>query len=157
MRSLLLPGSFFSNRCPRQPFASRQLRESCIALSSVLRCCSSRHPSINCYHRDHISSLNCHHRRLHRYRRYRVLSWELRALERGYWDATCYCIDCYKRYYICSYRAVCHRLGSIARAAKKALYDLGGKQNAIPDTESTICAAACPDLARYALYFRVLS
>ena len=51
MRSLPLPGSFFSNRCPRQPFASRQLRASCIAHSSVLRCCPSRHPSINCYHR----------------------------------------------------------------------------------------------------------
>ena len=29
--------SFFLNRCPRQPVASRQPRESCTALSSVLR------------------------------------------------------------------------------------------------------------------------
>ena len=54
------------------------------------------------------------------------------ALERGDWDATWYCIDCYMRYYICSYRAVCHRLGSIARAAKKALYAHGENQGRYP-------------------------
>ena len=67
--------------------------------------------------------------------------WEERRLVTVAHSGTIFCIDCYKRYYICSYRAVCHRLGSIARAA----------------TESTICAVACPDLARYALYFRVLT
>ena len=79
------------------------------------------------------------------------------ALERGDWNATWYCIDCYMRYYICSYRAVCHRLGSIARAARKALAAHGGKQNAIRDTESTLFALTCPDLARFVLIFHVLT
>ena len=69
------------------------------------------------------------------------------ALERGDWDATWYCIDCYMRYYICS----------IARAAKKALYAHGENQNAIRDNESTLCDVTCFDLARFVLIFHVLT
>ena len=69
------------------------------------------------------------------------------ALERGDWDATWYCIDCYMRYYICS----------IARAAKKALYAHGDNQNAIRDNESTLCDVTCFDLARFVLIFHVLT
>ena len=69
------------------------------------------------------------------------------ALERGDWDATWYCIDCYMRYYICS----------IARAAKKALYAHGDNQNAIRDNESTLCDVNCSDLARFVLIFHVLT
>ena len=69
------------------------------------------------------------------------------ALERGDWDATWYCIDCYMRYSICS----------IARAAKKALYAHGENQNAIRDNESTLCDVTCPDLARFVLIFHVLT
>ena len=65
------------------------------------------------------------------------------ALERGDWDATWYCIDCYMRYHI----------RPIARAAKKALYAHGENQNAIRDNESTLC----PDLARFVLIFHVLT
>ena len=83
--------------------------------------------------------------------------WEERRLVTVAHSGTIFCIDCYKRYYICSYRAVCHRLGSIARAAKKALYAHGGKQNAIRDTESTLFALTCPDLARFVLIFHVLT
>ena len=61
------------------------------------------------------------------------------ALERGDWDATWYCIDCYMRYYI----------RSIARAAKKALYAHGDNQNAIRDNESTLFDVSCSDLARF--------
>ena len=56
-----------------------------------------------------------------------------------------------------AYRAVCHRLGSIARAAKKVLYAHGGKQNAIRDIESTLFALTCSDLARFVLLFHVLT
>ena len=68
-------------------------------------------------------------------------------MERGDWDATWYCIDCYMRYYICS----------IARAAKKALYAHGDNQNAIRDNESTLCDVTCLDLARFVLIFHVLT
>ena len=69
------------------------------------------------------------------------------ALERGGWDATWYCIDCYMRYSTCS----------IARAAKKALYAHGENQNAIRDNESTSRDVACLDLARFVLVFHVLT
>ena len=62
------------------------------------------------------------------------------ALERGDWDATWYCIDCY-----------------IARAAEKALYAHGENQNVIRDSESTLCDVTCPDLARFVLIFHVLT
>ena len=69
------------------------------------------------------------------------------ALERGDWDATWYCFDCYMRYSICS----------IARAAKKAFYAHGENQNAIRDNESTLCDVTCPDLARSVLISHVLT
>ena len=69
------------------------------------------------------------------------------ALERGDWDATWYCIDCYMRYSICSF----------ARAAKKALYAHGDNQNAIRDNESTLCDVTCHDLAPSVLIFHVLT
>jgi len=42
------------------------------------------------------------------------------AWERGDWDATWYCTDCYKLYYNCSYDAVFDMLGFTERAAKIA-------------------------------------
>ena len=69
------------------------------------------------------------------------------ALELRDWDATWYCIDCYRRYYICS----------TARAAKKALYAHGDNQNALRDNESTLCDVTCVDLARFVLIFHVLT
>ena len=47
------------------------------------------------------------------------------AWERGDWDATWYCTECYMMYYNCSYAAVCGMLGFTSRAAKKARYAKG--------------------------------
>ena len=44
------------------------------------------------------------------------------ACERGDWDATWYCTECYMRYYNFSYEAVIDMLGFTERAAKKARY-----------------------------------
>ena len=44
------------------------------------------------------------------------------AWERGDWDATWYCTECYMRYYNFSYEAVIDMLGFTERAAKKARY-----------------------------------
>ena len=41
------------------------------------------------------------------------------AWERGDWDATWYCIECYMLPYNCSYGAVCDRLGFTDRSVKK--------------------------------------
>ena len=41
------------------------------------------------------------------------------AWERGDWDATWYCIECYMLFYNCSYGAVCDRLGFTDRSVKK--------------------------------------
>ena len=42
------------------------------------------------------------------------------AWERGDWDASWYCIECYMRYYNYSYAAVCEMLNFTGRAGKKA-------------------------------------
>ena len=42
------------------------------------------------------------------------------AWERGDWDATWYCTECYMVYYNCSHRTVCDMLGFTERAMKKA-------------------------------------
>ena len=47
------------------------------------------------------------------------------AWERGAWDASWYCIDCYVLYYNCSYEAVYHKLGFSKRAQKKARFAKG--------------------------------
>ena len=47
------------------------------------------------------------------------------AWERGDWDATWYCTECYMQYYNCSYGAVCDMLGFTGRAGKKARYAKG--------------------------------
>ena len=48
------------------------------------------------------------------------------AWERGDWDATWYCTECYMRYYdLEDYAAVCNMLGFTGRAAKKARYGKG--------------------------------
>ena len=44
------------------------------------------------------------------------------AWERGDWDATWYCTECYMVYYDCSYEEICAMLGFTGRAAKKARY-----------------------------------
>ena len=44
------------------------------------------------------------------------------AWERGDWDASWYCTECYMRYYNYSYEAVCEKLGFTGRAGKKARY-----------------------------------
>ena len=62
------------------------------------------------------------------------------ALERGDWDVTWYCTDCYMRYYICSYRAVCHRLGFHDRALQKAA--TRRRRYALPQPEENAHVAA---------------
>merc|ERR1712023_245654 len=47
------------------------------------------------------------------------------AWERGDWDASWYCIECYRRYYKSSYAAVREMLGFTERAEKKARYAKG--------------------------------
>ena len=47
------------------------------------------------------------------------------AWERGDWDASWYCIDCYRRHYKSSYAAVREMLGFTERAEKKARYAKG--------------------------------
>ena len=47
------------------------------------------------------------------------------AWERGDWDASWYCIECYRRYYKFSYAAVREMLGFTERAEKKARYAKG--------------------------------
>ena len=47
------------------------------------------------------------------------------AWERGAWDASWYCTDCYMLYYDCSYQAVYHKLGFTERAGKKARFAKG--------------------------------
>ena len=47
------------------------------------------------------------------------------AWERGAWDASWYCTDCYMLYYDCSYEAVYHKLGFTERAGKKARFAKG--------------------------------
>jgi hypothetical protein len=44
------------------------------------------------------------------------------AWERGDWDATWYCIECYMEYYDCPHKAILDWLGFTGRAAKKARY-----------------------------------
>ena len=54
-------------------------------------------------------------------------TWERQAAwERGDWDATWYCTECYMRYYdLEDYAAVRNMLGFTGRAAKKARYGKG--------------------------------
>ena len=47
------------------------------------------------------------------------------AWERGDWDVTWYCTECYMQYYNCSYAEVCEMLGFTGRAGKKARYAKG--------------------------------
>ena len=47
------------------------------------------------------------------------------AWERGAWDASWYCTDCYMLYYNCSHEAVYQRLGFTERAGKKARFAKG--------------------------------
>ena len=47
------------------------------------------------------------------------------AWERGDWDATWYCTECYMLYYDRSYEDVCNILGFAGRDAKKARYAKG--------------------------------
>ena len=47
------------------------------------------------------------------------------AWERGDWDASWYCTECYMLFYDCSYGAVCDILGFSGRAGKKARYAKG--------------------------------
>ena len=44
------------------------------------------------------------------------------AWERGEWNATWYCVDCYKKYYGWSHLEACERLGFRDRAVRKAWY-----------------------------------
>ena len=47
------------------------------------------------------------------------------AWERGAWDASWYCTDCYMRYYNCSQQEVYRRLGFTERDRKKARFAQG--------------------------------
>ena len=47
------------------------------------------------------------------------------AWQRGDWDASWYCTECYMLFYDCSYGAVCDMLGFTGRAGKKARYAKG--------------------------------
>ena len=66
---------------------------------------------------NHAAAGHCSHR----------LSTRPHAWECGDWDATWYCTECYRKFYNCSYAAVCEMLGFTERVAQKACYADGKK------------------------------